>query len=402
MTTNTQALGGKPLQPKLRKGYWRRMGGKFLILSVAAHLLFFTGAAYYVIQIFVPKRLTFKSGVPSTNPSRAIAQHKVSSANQRKRSSAPAPAKRVVTTGFASIILPPMPVMPSNVVNPTQMVGMGGLGLGFGQGNGTGNGNGDGNGNGFTAPFGTKTAQSGMLVGQYYDFKFTRSGQPSNDFAHKYAEMINEFVDGGWNESKFSRIYKGPTKLYTPQIFFPIIDTAEGPHEFGNKIANNEGGRWVAVYRGTVSPPESGTYYFVGAGDDDMIVNFNGQNILHNCEHIKSSVTGTGEYHAKGMRNKFERSKPVIVTAGQFYEIKILIGDDTPAKMMAMLLVEKEGVNYGSDEDFPIIPVFSLAGGDGSPAVVPGHYEDPGSPTHLENAHWRGKASNSLLDMLDQ
>lgn len=393
--------GGIPHPSKPRKHYWQRMGGKFLVFSILFHVLFLTGAAYYIIQIVSPKKLTFKAGAPSTNPIKELAEHKMSMAKKRKSMSAPAPAKRVVSqNAFTKIVLPTMPEMPTDVVTPSQIIGIGGVGIGFGSGQG-GNGDGGGGGNGYMSPFGSTSNHPGMLVGQYYDFKFDRSGRPTRDFTGKYADMINDFVNGGWNESKFHSLYKGPSKLYTTQIFFPEIDTSEGPHAFGNKIANNEGGKWVAVYRGTVVPPESGTYYFVGAGDDDMIVWFNGQNILHNCEHIPSSVAGTGEYHAKGMRNKFERSQPVNVTAGQSYEIRILIGDDTPTKMMAMLLVEKEGVNYGSDEGFPILPIFSVGSGNGSSAVVPGHYENPGTPAHLENAHWYGKPSTSLMDMFD-
>ena len=281
--------------------------------------------------------------------------HKVSMAKKRKSMSAPAPAKRVVSTGPAKIILPEMPALPTNVVTPTSITGIGGVGVGFGAGNG-GNGNGDGGGGGFMGNFGSKTPRSGSLVGQYYDFKFTRSGSPNKDY--KYAEEILSFVKGGWHESKFSKYYKGPSKLYATQIFFPEIDTSEGPKAFGNTIENNEGGKWIAIYRGMVAPPESGTYYFVGAGDDDMIVNFDGKEILNNCEHIDKDVDPTGEWNYEGLRNKFAKSQPVQVNAGQFYEIRILIGDDIPTKTMAMLLVMKDGVNYGGGGS-PVIPVFS-------------------------------------------
>lgn len=390
MSTNTQALDGNPPPKKTRTGYWGRIGGKFLILSIMAHLLFLTGAAYYVIQFISPKKLTFKAGVPSVNPVKDIAEHKMSMAKKSKSMSAPAPAKRVVTTGLANVSLPPMPEMPTNVVTPTQIVGIGGFGMGFGAGGG-GTGDGGGGGGGYMAPFGTSNPHPGMLVGQYYDFKFTRGGQPTHEFDGKYADMITDFVKGGWNESKFSRIYKGPTKLYTTQIFFPEIDTSEGPKAFGNKIANNEGGKWIAVYKGTVCPPETGTYYFIGAGDDDIIVNFDGKNILNNCEHIPSDVAGTGEYHPDGLRNKFERSQPVQVIKDKPYEIKILIGDDVPTKMMAMLLVEKEGVNYDKAGNFPIVPVFSV----GQKTTI------PGNPPHLDGPNWSGKSSTSLMDMFD-
>src|ERR1700677_711982 len=162
MSTTTQTLGnGKPAK-KPRKGYWARMGGKFLVLSILVHILLVTGAAFYVIQVFTPKKLTFKGGVLSTNPDKKLAEHKVSMAKKRKSMAAPAPAKRVVTTGLSSIILPVMPAMPTNGSTPTQMTGVGALGIGFGSGGG--NGNGDGGGGGFMAPFGSKTSRPGTLV----------------------------------------------------------------------------------------------------------------------------------------------------------------------------------------------------------------------------------------------
>src|ERR1700677_2996687 len=136
MSTTTQTLGNGKHAKKPRKGYWARMGGKFLVLSILVHILLVTGAAFYVIQVFTPKKLTFKGGVLSTNPDKKLAEHKVSMAKKRKSMSAPAPAKRVVTTLPSKITLPEMPVMPTNVVTPTQITGIGGVGTGFGAGMG--------------------------------------------------------------------------------------------------------------------------------------------------------------------------------------------------------------------------------------------------------------------------
>src|SRR5579862_5354745 len=106
MNASTQAMGGTPLPSKPRKHYWKRMGGKFLILSIAFHALFLTGAAYYIIQIISPRKQTFKAGAPSVNPAKQLAEHKMSMAKKAKSMSAPAPAKRAVSTGISSIVLP--------------------------------------------------------------------------------------------------------------------------------------------------------------------------------------------------------------------------------------------------------------------------------------------------------
>jgi hypothetical protein len=406
MSTNTQAYGGvSPLPRKLRKGYWSRMGGKFLVLSIMAHLLFFTGAAYYIIQFITPKKLTFKAGVPSINPAKKLAEHKMSMAKKRKSMSAPAPAKRVVTTGLSKIILPPMPEMPTNVVTPSQITGIGGLGIGFGNGNG-GNGNGDGGGGGFMAPFGTTNSRPGTLVGTFYDLKFLRGGQPAPDVNKNYADDITKFVQGGWHDSTLNKYLKGSHPLYTTQIFFPIINTNEAPKAFGSPKPDSPG-KWCAIYKGNVSPPESGVYHFVAAGDDDMIIRFDNQTVLFNCEHIPSpegDLTNTRNTKTLGVEPlydyqqplKFARSLPLTLDASRYYSIEILIGDDVPQKMWAKVLWEKEGVNYEKAGDSPILPVFALD----KVSVAP-ETESPAMP-HLDGPLWKARAaSNSLLDMLD-
>ena len=407
MTTNAQALGANQSPRKPRKGYWARMGGKFLVLSIFAHLLFLTGAAYYIIQIVTPKKLTFKAGVPSVNPVKQLAEHKMSMAKKRKSMSAPAPAKRVVTNNqLAKIILPPVPDMPTNVVTPTQITGIGGLGVGFGQGMG-GNGSGDGGGgDGFMAPFGTANSRPGLLVGTFYDLKFLRGSQPAPDVGKNYIADITKFAQEG-HQTVFHKYLKGPHPLYTTQIFFPSIQSVDGPKAFGSPKPD-EPGKWVVVYEGTVSPPETGVYHFVGSGDDDMIIRFDNKLVLFNCEHINapggtlsngmgSSTLADSIYHysKQDAYASFARSLPVSVQAGTNYNIQILIGDDVPQTTHAKILVEKEGVNYDKDGDSPILPIFSVGKTQETTA------DD--WPPHTNNGpFWHGKTgSGSILDMLD-
>jgi len=116
------------------KGAKRRLGGKFLVISIVVHLLFGLGAAYYVVQTITAKRkLTFHGGPPSPNPSQRAIEHKVQMAKKQNSMSAPPPVKRIVTTGMAKVALPDMPSMPtSNPVAASKAVGAGGVGVGFG------------------------------------------------------------------------------------------------------------------------------------------------------------------------------------------------------------------------------------------------------------------------------
>lgn len=70
--------------------------------------------------------------------------------------------------------------------------------------------------------------------------------------------------------------FQGPVPLYATQIFIPRIDANDGPRAF-NLAGRVPPRRWAVVYRGKVSPPETGRFHFVGVGDDFIVVRFNGK-----------------------------------------------------------------------------------------------------------------------------
>ena len=140
--------------PKSRLPFWTAiLGSKFLLVSIAVHLLGGVGATYYVVQSIAAKRkLTFAGGPPAVNASQRALEHKVSMAKKKNTMSAPAQAKRITTTGLSKVALPEMPSMPNATdVLPNRMAGMGGTGTGFGFGGG-GMGTGGGGGGGFMLP----------------------------------------------------------------------------------------------------------------------------------------------------------------------------------------------------------------------------------------------------------
>jgi hypothetical protein len=172
-----------------------------------------------------------------------------------------------------------------------------------------------------------------------------------------------------------------------------VIDTNDAPKAFKSPKPDSPG-KWIAIYKGDVSPPDSGTYHFVAAGDDDMIIRFNNQTVLFHCEHIEAPPELKGEeYRYDGERLSYARSLPMAVEAGKTYPIEILIGDDIPREMFAKVLIEKEGVEYQHDGGGgPILPVFAVAQVEVSGTET---------PAHLTTPVWQGKASTSLMDMFD-
>lgn len=140
--------------PRSRLGFWAKLlASKFLFISVLVHLLGGFGATYYVVQRIQAKRkLTFQGGPPLVNASQRALEHKVSLAKKNASMSAPAQAKRILTTGLAKVALPEMPTMPhATDVLPNRMGGMGGTGTGLGFGGG-GMGAGGGGGGAFMLP----------------------------------------------------------------------------------------------------------------------------------------------------------------------------------------------------------------------------------------------------------
>ena len=103
-------------------------------------LLFGVGATLYVVQRYqASRRLTFKGGAPTTNPSKRAMEHQVAMAKKKNTMSAPAQARRITTAGLAKIVLPEMPAMPTaTTVTPNRMAGMGGVGAGLSPAGGMG------------------------------------------------------------------------------------------------------------------------------------------------------------------------------------------------------------------------------------------------------------------------
>ena len=134
----------------MKPSFWQRAtSSKVLMLSIAIHLVFGAAATYFVVQrIQMKRKMTFEGGPPTINPSQRALEHKVSLGKKKAVMSAPAQAKRIMSTGLAKVALPELPSLPSATdAVPNKMGGMGGVGTSFGSGGG-GSGLGGGGGSG--------------------------------------------------------------------------------------------------------------------------------------------------------------------------------------------------------------------------------------------------------------
>jgi hypothetical protein len=352
------------------------LGSKFLMISIAVHLLFGLGAAYWVVQHYQANRkLTFKGGPPSPNPSTRALEHKVQMAKKQSTMSAPSIAKRITTAGLSKVALPEMPAMPKLAAPPVKMAGAGGVDVSFNPG-GTATSSGGGAGGAAVPFFGFKESRGGgSLVGKFYDLKQLKNRQPSKlDEQNGYAGEIAKFVNSGFNEANFEKYFVGPNPLFTTQIFIPKINSEQGPQAFGL------GGQvqpkmWVVVYRGNVIPTESGTFRFAGVCDDILVVRFNGRVVLDSGSMTPSGHGPQKFYAGDGLKLESRkgmewykgsgRGEPFQVTGGQSYPMEVMIGEWPGGDFKAWLLIEKEGVEYEKDsKGVPILPIFKLAPSD--------------------------------------
>lgn len=154
-----------------------------------------------------------------------------------------------------------------------------GIDLGIGMDVGLGDGLGEG-GEGL----GSSTAGGSALEGTFYDLKQTKNGAPNANAADGRVNkdaviaVLNEYIRTR-NDSVFAKYYQSPTKLYASHFCIPACNANYAPYAYQCQDKVKPAG-WVAVYRGRVRAPKSGTFRFVGTGDEVIIVRFNRDIVL--------------------------------------------------------------------------------------------------------------------------
>lgn len=417
---------------RLQPPFWKKLGGGSLSISLIIHGVILAVGLIFIIQVIpAPKKPPVDFMPSSGGGGDPNTSSKVKSKQRTKAMTSAAP--RVAAKDVASSFTLPEPVtgdmsaMPS-LSGGAMSGGLGGSGTGGGRGTGNGPGFGTaggiglGNGSGNLNPFGALEPAANALVGTFYDLKQTKNGKPTelgeatdfNQIVTKYRSEMHDFTKRGWNERQLAGYFQAPQKLYQTKIFMPTMEADGAPKAFGqNSIA---GSRWVVVYRGSVMPPKTGKYRFVGAGDDMLAVRFAGKNVF---DYGYESATGNISFVAN--KNKLEatakdrdwerdrkdvamphpmqmyrygslhprHSKELLGLAvgmefdaqeGTSYPIEILIGETPGGLFFGYLLIEEVGAQYQKDPSgSPILPIFRL---DNQPPTVvkPGPPFDPNGP----------------------
>ena len=209
-----------------------------------------------------------------------------------------------------------------------------------------------------------ETQGESALMGIFYDLKQTQDRKPITMDHPAYFKAIEDFVNGGWDESILNKYYRSSTPLYTTQFMLASIPSEMAPKAFGvDKYC--QGGFWLAHYKGQVTPPKDGTYRFVGWSDCQIVVAVNGKLALVasywkdkpmlnvSCERAASAFYPGGEGLKAGPWFDMKASEPV--------DLDVLWGDNGGI-CSCFLLVQEKGANYALDSGgYPILPVFQVA-----------------------------------------
>jgi hypothetical protein len=309
--------------------------------------------------------------------------------------SAPAQARRITTTGLAKISLPDMPSLPTaDDITPDKMAGLGGAGVGFGMGGG---GNGGGGGGRAVNLFGMHEAGTG-IEGTFYDLRTEPDGgTPVNGMNVKvFTDFLQSFERNGWAVD--IPHYTSPTKLYATHFLFPAIPSTQSGAAFQSRT--HPDGLWIAIYRGSFTAPEDGSFRFVGFGDNVMFVRLDGRLVLDASDH---HYTRHGRENA-GRDISFPRKSktPLFfgdwfdVTQGQHVKIEVTVGDEGGI-FCAGFFVQKQGTDYSQGRNnVPLLPLFALAPFTPEEKEALSQY----LPAQcFDGPIWKGSVSSSVSDL---
>ncbi len=247
---------------------------------------------------------------------------------------------------------------------------------------------------GTTRMLGQKEKVASAFTGTFYDLKQTRARKPTGMSPDDYHKVFRKYIAENWKESILREYYRAKDSIYATQIFTPDMPADEGPRAFGVE-KEVQPSRWLVHYRARVSPPQDGIYHFVGAGDDVMLVRFDGKLVLDRCWHQHDEQLPPEQNYLYGwtaIPNGFGKGTAIHVKAGEYYNMDVLIGEEPGGRCYASLLIEQEGTAYERDKHGnPILPIFRLA--EGAIAEPPPGQTYP--PFLADGSVWKARTADS-------
>ncbi len=327
------------------------LGVNSLILSITVHVIFGVIVVYVISEHFPGRRINFHAG--KSAPALTDVEHQLQVAQRNNAASAPPDFGNIEMAALSPIVLPDVPTPPSgDDLAPTRMSGID-----------------------MSNPI--SRSDSPGLVGYLYDLKQTPDGKPTvmsdneeerhpgpnavhPDWAHSaqtqaQLSLLRSFVQTWDFGSLDDHYYKSDQPLELEQCCISQASSAEAPKAF--RVRDRvKPGRWIAVYSGDFLPPETGTYRFIGLGDDFLVVRINEKNVLDGSYPIGQldPSANVEEDVGAGWDN-------VPLRCGQWFQLQagvpvdmhLLMGDGPSGKCGFILMIEKKGNTYPKG-DYPL------------------------------------------------
>lgn len=356
---------------------WQRLGGEGLALSVLLHILLVIIAIVWVVSTVTdlsgkkdPNTFATGAGGGSGGPKAKEYKTKLQPKNVKaltKTSSRITSKNANATMAVSSLPSLTNPLATAGAIGGGSSKGFGG---GSGGGIGAGKGIGSGGGRNFVSLFGMKGMGVNYgVVGNFYDFKQTRAGKPSEMFgnpdaaSHKdpanakpnslYAREVKEFlVDKNWGLSSLADKFRAPDSLYASQIFIPPSPATICPKAYGVEKTVKPS-RWLAHYKGTVKVPQTGKVRFVGSGDDILVVRW-GRKVALDSGYYQPAVGASNTYkdfdgvkcnetHPSTTGKPLRCGPWIQMTAGTEVPIEIAFGEMPGGSFYGVLCIEVMG-----------------------------------------------------------
>jgi len=214
--------------------------------------------------------------------------------------------------------------------------------------------------------FGSSKKTAGTMLGIFYDLKQTQKRQPLPDGDN--LRTIGEFLDSGWDERTLSRYFRGTKPLYATEVLIPTVSADIAPAAYGLKDIVKPS-HWIVIYKAQVSPPEDGTYRFVGIADDAMAVAVNSKTVLVSNYGSHKNWSKWKEpfpnENIKVWAGNMKRGDWFTCRKDEIIDLDILVSEIPGNLFGAWILIEKQGVTYPTTNDprygvRPSLPVFQV------------------------------------------
>ncbi|MEY4086663.1 MAG: hypothetical protein RLZZ405_851 [Verrucomicrobiota bacterium] len=311
MSADSGRVSETPADPqpsRPRRGFWQRLGGEGLTISLLIHGALILIAAIWVIST-VTDSVKKDPDSFSTGSGGGAAGDKAKAFKTRAQPKNPKSLAKTTTritskSANAAIALPDLPTTSMASLNSGMMGGGSSKGFGGGTGGGIGSGTGIGVGNGrnFVSLFGGRGIGNG-LVGEFWDIKRAKDKKPlitlkpgvssygyTDEEISDYFRAIRKVITAkGDATAALDKFFHADAVLSANGIFQPTMSASEAPKAFGveKEVAPV---LWLGVYRGRIRAPFADQFRFVGGCDNVMVIIANGKVVLDgSLKHMPGS-----------------------------------------------------------------------------------------------------------------